>query len=268
MKIDIAGVLVDNVTVSEAIERIKSFVSSGKANYVVTPYSEFIVEADKNTRYKEVLNKADLSVPDGIGILWAAKFLSLPKRDPIITFLNWLGSLISIVLDPDSTRSVIKEQVTGRKLIWDIAQMAAENNFSLALAGGFDGVAEKSAEVLKQKFPTIKINLALTPDKFDDSLVEKISQSNSDILLIAYQPPRQEMWIAENLNKLNVKVAMGLGGTFDYLAGRRQPAPDLIHHLGLEWMWRLVTQPWRIKRMWNAIVNFSILVLNYKFYGR
>jgi N-acetylglucosaminyldiphosphoundecaprenol N-acetyl-beta-D-mannosaminyltransferase len=264
MRLDIAGLEVDNITIQETLDRIAGFVRSGQPHYIVTAYSEFVVEASRNARYREVLNRAHLCVPDGIGIVWAAKFLSLPKKDPIVTFMNWIGTLASVVLAPQSLRSVIREQVTGSRLIYDIAEQAQKNGFSLALVGGWNGVAEKSAEVLKQKYPGLKISLAYCPAAFEESAVEKIAQSNSDILLIAYQPPKQEMWLADNIGRLNVKVAIGLGGTFDYLSGERSPAPDWVHYLGLEWFWRLVTQPWRWKRMWNAIPVFSWLVLRHK----
>lgn len=264
MKLDIAGLQVDNITVEETLNKISEFVKSGQPHYIVTAYSEFVVEADRHHYYRDVLNRADLSVPDGIGILWAAKFLSLPKKDPVIIFFNWLGTLASIVLAPQSLRTVVKEQVTGSRLIYNIAELAQKNNFSLALVGGWDGVAEKSAIVLKERYPGLKINLAYCPPAFDGAAVQKIAASNSDILMIAYQPPRQEIWLAENMAQLNVKVGIGLGGTFDYLAGKRQPAPHWIHYMGLEWLWRLITQPWRWKRMWNALPVFSWLVLQYK----
>jgi N-acetylglucosaminyldiphosphoundecaprenol N-acetyl-beta-D-mannosaminyltransferase len=264
MKLDIAGLQVDNITVSETLGKIAEFVKNGHPHYIVTAYSEFVVESTKNKRYREVLNQADLSVPDGIGILWAAKFLSLPQKDPVLTFFNWFGTLASIVLAPQSLRSVIQEQVTGSRLIYNIAELAQKNNFSLALVGGWDGVAEKSAIVLKERYPGLKINLAYGPEAFNEDTVQKIAASNSDILLIAYQPPKQEIWLAENIGKLNVKVAIGLGGTFDYLAGKRQPAPDWVHYMGMEWLWRLITQPWRWKRMWKALPVFSWQVLQYK----
>ena len=264
MRIDVAGLHIDNVTVAQTLEKITQFVKSGRPHYLVTAYSEFVVEATNNPKYKAVLNNSDLSLPDGIGILWAAKFLSQTKKDPFSTIVHWIISLFQIVLAPLKIRSVIKEQVTGSRLIYDIAALAEQNGFSLALVGGFDDVAEQSAKVLKNKYPNLKINLAYNPEYFDERAVFKIAQSQSDILLIAYQPPKQEIWLAENLPQLNVKVAIGLGGTFDYLAGKRQPAPNILHYLGLEWFWRMVTQPWRIKRMWRAIIVFSFLVLKYQ----
>jgi N-acetylglucosaminyldiphosphoundecaprenol N-acetyl-beta-D-mannosaminyltransferase len=260
MRIDIAGVQVDNITKQETLHKISEFVRSGQPHLIVTTYSEFIVEAQENEKYRQVLNNADLSLPDGVGILWAAKYLSLKRKN----ILTWLSSLASIVLAPQATRSVIKEQVTGSRMIWDIAKLAEDNNFSLAMVGGWDGVAEQAASKLKQKHPNLKINLAFCPKAFDGSTVEKIKQSNSDILLIAYSPPKQEIWLSENLSRLNVKVAMGLGGTFDYVSGKKSPAPAWMGKLGLEWLWRLITQPYRIKRMWRAIPIFSYIIYMYR----
>jgi N-acetylglucosaminyldiphosphoundecaprenol N-acetyl-beta-D-mannosaminyltransferase len=242
MKVDVAKVLVDNVTKEETISLIDEYIQSGKAHYIVTTYSEFVVFANRDQDYLEVLNKADLSLPDGIGVVWAGNFLSGSK--------------------------VIKEKISGSKLIWDIAKQALEKNYSLALVGGQNSVAEQSAHALRMRFPNLKINLALSDRPFDRSTAQEIAKSNSDILCIAYAPPKQEKWMAENLSQLNVKVAIGLGGTFDYLAGKRRQSPDWMSNIGLEWLWRLITQPWRVKRIWNAIVVFPIIVFKYKFHGK
>ncbi|MBI2607620.1 MAG: WecB/TagA/CpsF family glycosyltransferase [Candidatus Doudnabacteria bacterium] len=269
-KINIAGVLVDKITKAETLNRIDKFVSSGESNYLVTTYSEFVVFAQADHDYKTVLNQAALSLPDGIGILWAAKFLSLPLNtksgilNTITALWQALYSGVSIIFNPKYVRSVITEQVTGSQLIFDLANLAQAKGYSLALVGGTDGVAEASAEKLKQKFPDVKINLALSGVRFDDELVKKIAQTNSDILLIAYSPPYQEKWLAQNLDALNINLGMGLGGTFDYLAGKYVPAPKFLHFIGLEWLWRLITQPWRWRRMWNAIPVFIWVVLKYK----
>jgi len=264
MKVDILGVQVDSVTKHQALERVLGFARSGQPHRVATVYSEFVVEAHDNPAYRALLNSADLALADGVGILWAAKFLSLPKRGDVLTFINWLGSLASIIIAPESLKTVLPEKISGSRLIWDIAEMAAMEGFSLALVGGIDGVAEKSALLLKEKFPGLKVSLAYGPPEFDRSVVQRISQSNSDILLIAYSALKQEPWLAENLSSLNVKVAMGLGGTFDYLAGKREAAPEWMYRLGLEWLWRLVTQPERAARMWRAVPVFSLLILQHK----
>src|SRR3989344_979142 len=261
MKVNIVGVLVDNVSKDEAVEAVSSLVRSRAPGYIVTPYSEMIVFALSNPQYKSVLNNASLSIPDGIGILWAAKYLSSKN-------VGLLGSLLAVVFKPQYVRSVIRERVTGSRLIYDIAKLAAEQNYSLSLIGGRGNVATQSAYELKRLYPNLNIKLALSDRAFDSKIVDEIVESNSDILLIAYSPPKQEMWLAENLSKLNVKAAIGLGGTFDYIAGKHPVAPDLAHYLGLEWLWRLVTQPRRWKRMWNAVPVFIWKVYKYKINSR
>ena len=255
----------DNVSKEETLKIIKEFVQSGKPHLVVTAYSEFIVFAQKDENYGKVLNRADLSLPDGIGILWAAKYLELRITDYGLRIYYLLKTLLAIVFNPKYIRTVIKEQVTGSHLIWDIAYLASEENYSLALVGGQGSVAAITANELKKKFSNLKVNLVVSGNAFDDQLVGEIAASNSDILLIAYSPPKQETWLAENLQKLNVKVAMGLGGTFDYIAKKRPKAPRFMHYMGLEWLWRLITQPWRIKRIWNAVPVFVWKVYKYKF---
>lgn len=263
MKVDIAGVQVDNISKSEAIGEVDKSVRTAKNVYIVTPYSEMIVFAQSDEQYKKVLNNASLALPDGIGILWASKYLSLTtKHFPLIT------SLLAIIFNPRYIRSIIKEQVTGSRLIYDIALLASEKNYSLALVGGKQNVAVKAAVKLKAIYPKLRINLAQSDRQFDDTIVEEINNSNSDILLLAYSPPKQEKWLSEHIQNLNVKVALGLGGTFDYIAGKRPTAPNFMHYIGLEWLWRLITQPRRIKRMWNAIPVFIWKVYKYKKYDR
>jgi N-acetylglucosaminyldiphosphoundecaprenol N-acetyl-beta-D-mannosaminyltransferase len=261
MRINVAGLQIDNLTKAEVLARIEQFVRSGRPHYMVTAYSEFAVMAAKNARYHAALNNADLAVPDGIGILWAAKFQSLHANNFVTIIWVWLKTLAQIVLSPQSLRTVIKEQVSGSRLVWDIAQLSEEKGFRIALVGGHNNVAHDAAQKLAERFPRLQITMAVSDQPFDQNMVSQISASNSDILLIAYQPPKQELWLAENIDQLNVKFAVGLGGTFDYLAGKRAMAPSWVHYIGLEWLWRLVTQPWRAKRMWRAIVQFSFLTL-------
>lgn len=264
MKINIAGVNIDNFDTAMAVAKLHELISSGGAHYIVTPYSEQIVFALQDKNYLQALNNASMALPDGVGILWAAKFLSLPRRGKLLTLLQWLASLLAIVFSPAYIRSVLPARVTGSGFIWDVAELAYRKNYSLCLVGGVDNVAQKAASVLQKKFPDLKINLAVSDEPFDDSLMARISASNSDILLIAYSPPKQELWLAQNIQKLNVKAALGLGGTFDYLAQKRLLAPKIWQNLGLEWLWRLITQPWRVKRMWNAVGVFSISMLRHK----
>lgn len=265
MKVNIANVLVDKITKSETLRQIEEFVLSGKPHYIVTTYSEFVVFASHDPEYLKVINQADLSLPDGAGILWAAKYLSLNAPHPFGAFLKLVYTGASLIFKPSYVRNVLPEKISGSKLIWDIARLASEKNFSLALVGGADSTAAQVSQVLKSKFPELQINLAISGGHpFDQKTVEEINRSNSDILFVANQPPFQEKWIAQHIHELNVKVAIGLGGTFDYLAGKKPYAPDWMIALGLEWFYRMLTQPSRIRRMWNAVPVFISIIYKYK----
>ncbi len=269
MKRNIAGVEVDSLTKAEALKAIEDYLKSKTPHLAVTVYSEFIVFAKRNLNYQKVLNSADLSLADGFGILWAAKYLSLPRSNRLVELIRLKLTLIRALFDKSYFKTVIPEVITGSRLIWDIAKLAEERGYSMALVGGEDSVAAQTSYELKLKFPNLKVNLALSGGvPFDSKTVREIADSNSDILLIAYSPPRQEMWLTDNLQYLNVKFAMGVGGTFDYIAGKRLSSPDWVHRMGLEWLWRLITQPWRVKRIWNAVPVFVWTVYKYKLYGQ
>ena len=259
MKIDVAGVRIDNLSKAQVLARLSELMQTGTPHYAVTPYSELVLFALKDRQYKQVLNAAALALPDGISILWAAKFLSLKSN-----FRDLIRSLAAIIFKPAYIRNPIRERISGSELVYDLANLACEKKYSLSLVGGREGVASQAAARLKQLYPNLRINLALSDQAFDEQIVRQIAASNSDILLIAYQPPRQEFWLAENLAKFKVKLAIGLGGTFDYLAGKRPPAAKFLRFLGLEWLWRLLTQPWRLKRIWNAVPVFIYQIYQYK----
>ncbi len=268
MKIDIAGVLVDNISKNEVVGKIDAIVQGNDKAYFVTPYSEMVVFAARDKNYRDILNQAAIAIPDGIGILWAAKYLSIPASNFLSALWQIVYSGASIIFNPEYVRGVIGERISGSRLIYDIAKLAADKNYSMSLVGGQGNVAAQSACELKKIYPNLTVKLALSGfPEFDAKIVQEIADSNSDILLIAYSPPKQEKWIAENVARLNVKLAIGLGGTFDYLAGHKPVAPDLAHSLGLEWLWRLITQPYRWKRMWNAIPVFIWIVYKYKIKG-
>lgn len=264
MRADIAGVMIDNVSKQEVIDKIENLVRSGKPGYAVTPYSEMVVFALNDPEYKKVLNNAALALPDGIGILWAAKFLSLKSGNFLRAAFQVVYTGAAIIFNPKYIRSVIAVKISGNELIYDICELAQKNNFTLAMVGGKGNVARQAAYELKKIFPNLKVNLTISPQAFDDQTISKIAQSNSDILLLAYSPPKQETWIAQNFQRLNVKLAIGLGGTFDYIAGKRPMPPKFMRYIGLEWLWRLITQPWRIKRIWNAVPVFIWKIYRYK----
>jgi len=234
---NILGIRIDNLSKTESLMKIEQFLYSDKQNILTTPNPEFLVAAGKDEEFKNILNKADLSLADGFGLVLAAKRQGEP----------------------------LKERVAGSDLIWDIARLANEKNKSIFLLGGKDNVAELTAEKLKQKFPGLKIHGfgggELSPEKENKEEIAEINKFAPDILFVAMNFVKQEKWIYKNLEKMpSVKLAAGLGGTFDFISGKAKRAPKFMRHIGLEWLWRLILEPWRWKRIYNAVFKFSWLV--------
>jgi N-acetylglucosaminyldiphosphoundecaprenol N-acetyl-beta-D-mannosaminyltransferase len=193
-----------------------------------------IVEAQKNSAFKSLLQKTSLNLPDGAGLLWAAK----------------------------KTGQKISERVTGTDVFTDLCMLA--DLPSIFLLGAADGVAKRAAEILTQKNPSLTIagTFAGTPAESDEAgILTRINESGAKVLFVAYGAPKQDMWINRNLSKLpNIHLAMGLGGAFDFVAGVQTRAPQWMQSLGLEWMWRLIKQPSRIKRIFTAVIIFPWMV--------
>jgi len=245
----ILGVRVDNINQREAFEKIKELLEDGKQHYLVTPNPEFVIRARSDQEFKEILNQADLSVPDGIGLVFASRFLS----------------------------SRLKGRVTGVDLMEEICRLAADENWPIFLLGAEQGVADKVADKLKQRYSNLKIgagpfgkvvlNKGLISSKdslLADQSFEKIVVSKPTILFVALGAGSQEKWIVQNLEKMpSVKLAIGVGGAFDFVSGRIRRAPKAFQRLGLEWFWRFCCQPWRIRRILDSTIKFPYLVIRY-----
>ena len=291
MKTNVLGIEIDSDKKEVVLEGIKNRLNDGRSIFIVTPYSEMIVAAQKDEELKNVLNSADFSLPDGAGVLWAAHYLSLfPSRGlgrdqgrgrTIVKTWYLISSLIAIIFNPKSLRDPIPEKISGSDFVWDLARLAAERGLSIFLLGGFADTARLAAEKLKSRFPNLEIagttspvilpglaeasrgerhsegsrdsSSAIAIGTQNDKIINEINNSRADFLFVALGPVRQEKWIHENLPKLNAKLAIGLGGTFDYLAQKRPLAPRFWASGGLEWLWRLLTQPWRLKRIFRGV---------------
>lgn len=280
--VNILGVRVDKVNMDQAVAQIGEWLEekSGKHS-IFTPNVEFIMKAQDDESFKEVLNRADLAIPDSGRLGWASKMLeekSFWKKILIFPFFLF------------PKKPVIQfATVPGVDLMEVLCKQAAEKGFTIGLLGGKDGVAVKTAECLQKKYPGLKVSFAEEGGKVDDlgnviarsdsdevSLASRraisINQDchpqfnrgrndkNVDILFVAFGQGKQEKWIAKNLSHLPVKIAMGVGGSFDYLSGQVPRAPRLFRLLGLEWLFRLILQPWRIKRQF-ALIRFVYLVV-------
>lgn len=221
-QVDILGVKVDKVTMEQAIEQIKLFLCKDFVHTIYTPNSEIIMDAQKDIELKEILNSSDLVIADGSGVVLASKIL----------------------------KTKLPEKVSGIDLVKK--SFLTDEKPSYFFFGGKPGIAEKAKLNIEKEYSQINI-VGIHDGYFNEEdnsiIISQINSSGADILLVALGAPKQEKWIAENKDKLNVKICIGVGGTLDIFAGVQKLAPDFFRNHGLEWFYRLVKNPGRFVRM-------------------
>ena len=232
-QIHILGVKIDNVTMDEAVETVFQWMEEEGTRMVATPNPEIVYHAYHVPEFRDVLNSADMTLPDGIGVVYGAKIIGTP----------------------------VKERVPGFELCCHVLEGLASRNKSVFLLGGKPGVAEMAAKNVEEKYSGIRVaGFCDGYFKNDEAVIEQINNSNADFLMVCTGFPRQENWIAKYRNVLNAKVCIGAGGTVDVLAGTVKRAPDFFCKANLEWFYRLIKQPSRIGRMMN-LPKFLITVI-------
>lgn len=231
---EILGTKIDNLTFQETLKKAICFLDGDRSCFIVTPNPEMVLCAKSDEAFKNVLNCASLSIPDGFGLVLISKL----------------------------TKNRLKERVSGADLFEALCFECSKNNKSIFLLGGQSDVAKKTAEKLQRKFPNLKIAGWLDGDIDLENCWQTISDAKPNALFVALGAPKQEKWIYENLNKINgLKLAMGVGGSFDFISGNVKRAPKVLRDAGFEWLWRLMIQPRRIKRTFNAVVVFPPVFL-------
>ena len=239
-KTDIRGLKIDNITMSEAVLMTENALEKGKKTVVFTPNAEIAQACSEDESIMKIISSADILLPDGAGILKAAKILGTPLR----------------------------EKVAGVDYGENVARMCAEKGYSLFILGGKPTVAEKAAEHLRGRYPGLKI-AGCRDGYFDKSpegseaVVNEINAAKADVLYVCLGFPAQEKWAMENTARLSPLVIACLGGSVDIYAGTAKRAPKLFISLHLEWLWRLIKQPSRIGRM-MALPKYIIETKKYK----
>ena len=235
-RLNLLGTPVDDVTYAEAAAYVSTLMAAGKPAAVVTPNPEFVVIAQRYAPFREALWQSDLAIPDGGGLLLAARLLGLRLR----------------------------QQVRGTDLAYQLIDHACREGWRVFLLGAGPGVAPVAAARLRSLYPGVSIvgtfGGSAAPAGDADTRAAVAAAGRVDLLLVAYGAPRQELWMQRNLATLDVGVAMGIGGVLDYMAGQVRRAPPLVRNAGSEWLFRLVRQPWRWRRQ-LALVVFGRLVL-------
>lgn len=234
--VNLLGVPVHAVTMDQTLDWIAAAVVERPPRQICTANPEFVMLAQRDPAFCTVLQQADLVLPDGVGLLWAARRLGghLPER------------------------------VAGSDLIYRLAERGAERGWRVYFLGAAEGVAARTADILARRYPGLVVPGAYAGSprpEDDEALAARVRAAQPDVLLVAYGAPKQDLWIARNRLRLGVPVSMGVGGSFDFVAGVARRAPVALQRLGLEWLHRLWRQPWRARRIFNAVVAFPLAVL-------
>ncbi|MGN1003238.1 MAG: WecB/TagA/CpsF family glycosyltransferase [Oscillospiraceae bacterium] len=222
MRTDILGVGFDDLTITQAVEKAAAMMVEGGFHYAVTPNAEFVQRAEKDGKFRSALNGADLVLPDGIGVVYAAKILGRP----------------------------LQGRVPGCDFAAALCDRMAEDNRKLFLLGAKPGVAEQAARNLEAAHPGLTV--CGTHDGYfqeDGPVVEAIRAAGADAVFVCLGAPKQEYWMIEQGPQTGAAFLIGLGGSLDVFAGTVKRAPEAWQKLGLEWLYRLVKQPSRIGRM-------------------
>lgn len=236
-RIHILGVAIDDLIEDEVIAQVDALIAAGGPHHLVTVNPEFVMEAQKNPAFRAMLARANLATADGFGLLVAARYVGTPLRG----------------------------RVTGVDLTQRLAGLCAAKGYRMFLLGAAPGVAAATATILQARNPGLIIagTESGSPDpRHEPYLRQRIAAAQPHILLVAYGHPHQDLWIARNQPDLQVPLAMGVGGTFDYLSGRVPRAPAIIRRIGMEWLYRLIRQPQRWRRIMNAVPRFAWHVIS------
>ena len=262
--VEVLGIRFHNLSRSEAARAIAELARAGGKAYVVKPYSEFMPRAARDARIRDILNGADLCLADGVGILWAAHYLSL-TGGRLRALLQLPLSLAAVGLNQGAIRRPLRENMAGVDLTWEMLGRLDETGAGVFLLGGTEEELRRARERIEARFTGLRV-VGAHHGYFDaageenEALLRAIDEARPDALLVAMGFPRQEEWIAANLARLRVNVAVAEGGSFSFISGAVPRAPRWLRRTGLEWLYRLLRQPWRLRRQ-LAIPLFVWLVV-------
>jgi N-acetylglucosaminyldiphosphoundecaprenol N-acetyl-beta-D-mannosaminyltransferase len=229
------GVPVDPLSEAQAVEWVARAIREGRPQVVISVNPERIMHAGRDPEFAAVLRTADLALADGAGVLWAARRLGHP----------------------------LPERVPGVDFVRALAARGATEHWRFFFLGGGPGVAEAAGRALSASDPGFILAGAHagSPQPSDDAVtIEAIRASGAQVLLLAFGAAAEEAWLARNLSRSGAIVGMGVGGAFDFIAGRAQRAPRWMRQRGLEWLHRLSREPWRWRRM-LALPRFVLRVV-------
>lgn len=238
----ILGVPFANITPDEAVDKAVSYLKGNGKSIIYTPNPEMVMEARKSKEFMKVLNSSTMNVPDGIGIVYGSKFTDNP----------------------------IKYRVAGCDMVYSLFNEMKDLGKSAYFFGGAPGITDKAKEAMEAKFKGLRV-VGTANGYFDEArekeIIAEINELKPDLLLVGIGFPKQENWIYNHIKDLNVKLAIGVGGSFDIMSGNTKRAPEFFINHGLEWFYRLITQPSRVVRMLQLPL-FMVVVIKNKIFGK
>ncbi len=217
------GVPIHDVTLEETVTLVGRWIAEGGPHQIATVNPEFLMKARRDAAFRATLQRAALCVPDGIGVLWAARLRGIRLR----------------------------ERVAGSDLVPCLSAAAARQGWRVFYLGAAPGVAERTASILTARYPGLDVAgcYAGSPAVEEEAdIVARVRAARTDLLFVAYGAPKQDLWLARNLARSGAAVGIGVGGSFDFIAGVARRAPPWIQHCGLEWLYRLIQEQWRWRR--------------------
>lgn len=288
------GVKINYIGIDQAVETVESWLKKRGKHFVVTPNPEMLIDASLDKEFLMALNSAELSIPDSSRLGWGSYIKDI--ANPFLRLILTPSFIYPKILPRFSFPTT-----TGVDLMERLLSLSNEKALTTAYLGGSKKVANKLFKCLRIKYPKLKIvfcsgNIRINQDgdiQFDtqnnklirskDINIELRSMNNElrhqkgradsfnmhvmtqkiDIMFVAFGHKKQEKWMYKNLRKLNTRVMIGVGGAFDYLSGEVPRAPEFMRNFGLEWLFRLIIQPWRIKRFWKLFYFiFKVVIGN------
>jgi len=236
-RVNILGVGISAINMDMALDTIHQWISRRKRHYVCVTGVHGVMESQRDEQLRRIHNAAGLVTPDGMPLVWLSRLKGFKQV----------------------------ERVYGPDLMLALCARSAKRNYRHFLYGGADGVPELLEKKLKRRFPRLQLVGTCSPPfrplttEEDIQIVQMINGSNPDIVWVGLSTPKQERWMAEHVNRLTASVLIGVGAAFDFHAGLKQQAPRWMQRGGLEWLFRLVTEPQRLWRRY--LVNNPLFVL-------
>ena len=224
-KIELFDIAIDNVTMAEAIVCIDRLVQERRNTYVVTPNVDHVVKLQNDPLFRKIYDSAALVIADGMPLVWASRLLGKP----------------------------LKERVTGADLFPKVCELSAQKGYAVFLLGANEGVAARAAQILRQSYPGLNICGTYSPsygfeknDLENVAILEMLASARPDILFVGVGAPKQEKWIYQYRDHYTIPVSLGVGASFDFVAGTLKRAPAWMQKFGFEWFYRFLMEPRRL----------------------